>query len=879
MKNEIENLSNINANKEYSIISNIDDLILENNSQSNDNLEKLMIKKFLSDVNNKNIAKKIKCLYILEILSKLKLSTKHNCTDENFHKYISNILIDNIDCHMVSIFKENMLTDYIDEFLRRLYKPKESKERIPKFSKYYKNYLMFFCKPTFRNFRINKIINKNGEKKAEIYYKNNYQGGKSQEDDENNGFAQSSSSDENKNSHKNKKENIESLKNLEQLFDESLKEKIENVTVMTSMNSSINNTINLKIDNEKIEVFSENKCDKSNDTTLHDIMDIIKKKKHRKNSMSRNEKTDMQKIKKDLIKSKEEKNNEIIKSIKNNENNSYKNIRKKSKNNDKKINININNILNAKYGSHFLLNQGYLNKNSKDKIRKIIKSNHININNNNNNKNLINKNYNENDLYINISPTSFTNHNNKNINNEININKPKNKSTSQNKKKSNKKIIINNNSSDILYKNNSNNNNKKKNKSKSRNKNIGFLYKETYTNDNNNINNLNKFNINKFNSTTLHKINKKINFNNKIYSSIKNIVPINNNNKLLNNFPISRNQDQKYFSNHKYYISNTSLENKGFSTKIFETYVRNSIDNKLKDKNLIKLTQTNKFEKLNNNCKTNNNYFNNYFIHRESSNNRSNNNNEIINSNNSKAKNKILGNNLSSTKCSHQDYNSLAKKLNNKVSSSNKKRNKSIDPTQIMTPLLYEGNSSLSYKTVNNNINNINNTNYSKNFSNSNNYLTNNNHKTYNSKESKKYLNYNNINNNYNININNQIIINANTNPNNFSYSTNLKEYVNSKIKNQDFGLLKLYKGKNYEKRNSTQDCFGVNNNNIKKNRTRNINSGLQKFYTNPNNNGNGSLTKNDFGYNKIIKSYHNKKLSGISNLMNDKKLLFLKKK
>ena len=86
---------------------------------------------------------------------------------------------------------------------------------------------------------------------------------------------------------------------------------------------------------------------------------------------------------------------------------------------------------------------------------------------------------------------------------------------------------------------------------------------------------------------------------------------------------------------------------------------------------------------------------------------------------------------------------------------------------------------------------------------------------------------------------------------------------------------------KKIEKRNSTQDFFGTNsnNNNNKKYRTRNINSGLQKFYTNPNNNGNGSLTKNDFGYNKIIKSYHNKKLSGISNLMNDKKLLFLKKK
>ena len=176
-----------------------------------------------------------------------------------------------------------MLSDYIDEFLRRIYKPKECRERLPKFAKYYKNYLQFFCKPIFRDFRINKIIDRNGEKKAEVYYKNNYQGGKSQDDEENKGFAKSNSSDENceENQNKKNKHNIENPSALAQLFDESIKEKIENVTIMTTINSSINNTINLKLDNEKIEVFSENKCDKSNDTTLHDIMDIIKKKKNK----------------------------------------------------------------------------------------------------------------------------------------------------------------------------------------------------------------------------------------------------------------------------------------------------------------------------------------------------------------------------------------------------------------------------------------------------------------------------------------------------------------------------------------------------------------------------------------------------------------------
>ncbi len=221
-------------------------------------------------------------------------------------------LIDDASCRLVSNFKENMLRDYIDEFLKRIYKYKESIERFPKFSKYYKNYLRFFCKPTFKDFRINKIIDRNGEKKAEIYYKNNYQGGKSQDNDENNGFAKSSSIEENINKENNEKNknDIENINNLTQLFNESIKEKIENVTIMTTINSSLNNTINLKIVNEKIEVFSQNKCDKSNDTTLHDIIDIIKKKK-KKTEKFKIKENNISKIKKQSIQQKKEKNDNI----------------------------------------------------------------------------------------------------------------------------------------------------------------------------------------------------------------------------------------------------------------------------------------------------------------------------------------------------------------------------------------------------------------------------------------------------------------------------------------------------------------------------------------------------------------------------------------
>ena len=147
-------------------------------------------------------------------------------------------------------------------------------------------------------------------------------------------------------------------------------------------------------------------------------------------------------------------------------------------------------------------------------------------------------------------------------------------------------------------------------------------------------------------------------------------------------------------------------------------------------------------------------------------------------------------------------------------------------------------------------------------------------------KELKKYYNCNNVNNNYNININNQIIINTNTTNN--SYNTNLKEFLNNNSKKNTYDLFKLYKSKNIvktEKSHPSEDNYGTNN--FKKYKTRNINSNTNQYYSHPNNNGNESQTKNSLGLNnKIIKSYHNKKYSGISDLLNENKnILFLKNK
>ena len=64
---------------------------------------------------------------------------KYNCNLKQYGIIYINNLIESKNCHSVATFKDYMLSDFIDEFLRREYSKKESLERIPKFANYYKN--------------------------------------------------------------------------------------------------------------------------------------------------------------------------------------------------------------------------------------------------------------------------------------------------------------------------------------------------------------------------------------------------------------------------------------------------------------------------------------------------------------------------------------------------------------------------------------------------------------------------------------------------------------------------------------------------------------------------------------------------------------------
>ena len=101
-------------------------------------------KKEQSLIENKKYNKYNICIKKLYYFAFLKIKKKYDCTSSIYDQYILKYILENIDCHIVSQFKEKMITDYVAEFLRRQYLYSESRDRIPKFSLYYKNYLNFF---------------------------------------------------------------------------------------------------------------------------------------------------------------------------------------------------------------------------------------------------------------------------------------------------------------------------------------------------------------------------------------------------------------------------------------------------------------------------------------------------------------------------------------------------------------------------------------------------------------------------------------------------------------------------------------------------------------------------------------------------------------
>ena len=169
----------------------------------------------------------------LQLFSYKILEAKHNSTPELYLKRTLNILIKRKKCHYVADFNERILSMcQLRDFLKRYYTIEETKERIPKYVSYYKNYLTFFCRPIFVSYITNKKMVRHMEKVAQVFYNENY--------------AEEEKDDKEKS--KKKEKNIV-------IFNKKIKKEIEDGDIYTVVTSEaamkqiqkMNNKVNKKI--------------------------------------------------------------------------------------------------------------------------------------------------------------------------------------------------------------------------------------------------------------------------------------------------------------------------------------------------------------------------------------------------------------------------------------------------------------------------------------------------------------------------------------------------------------------------------------------------------------------------------------------------------
>ena len=182
------------------------------------------------------------------------LFSKYGDIEEDYYILYTNQIFYNVSSHFNTIYKENQYLYNIEEFLKRFYKKNESIDRVPKLSDYYKNYLKFFCRPFFRNYKLGKILNDFEDKKAEIFYKNNYADSANEIEEK-----------EKENSDKKSSSSLSSLDNITNnkiIFDKRTKKIIDNnlnnelctltLTLESSIRTNKGNNNNNEINNNNI---------------------------------------------------------------------------------------------------------------------------------------------------------------------------------------------------------------------------------------------------------------------------------------------------------------------------------------------------------------------------------------------------------------------------------------------------------------------------------------------------------------------------------------------------------------------------------------------------------------------------------------------------
>ena len=358
-----------------------------------------IISQIISDVYNNYTPKTNKELNMEKIgqIIKAKISyviprqnlEKHNSTPNKKNIMLINDLMESKETHFIATFKDYLISDFHEEFLRRYFQFHETKEILPKFYHYYKNYLNFFCKGIFCDFYLNEVMQEYGECQAEFYYNKNYGHKDRMKKKEKKELNELNNQNEDSYESENGSNNI----NIRSIFSKSIKYSIDII-----QNSQINGNMETQKDLSNIKPVNYSK---DNSITLPDnssvsYNDVIT------NQNSLRYIINMINNKNELNKKIKNKKSEIISNKNKNRFNNCDSINYIINNNFKKIINNNKNVINKKENQ--TLSKTNSNANIKNKVKTRIKSsntksNHLN-NNNINNKSKGNQNISNYKKYI-----------------------------------------------------------------------------------------------------------------------------------------------------------------------------------------------------------------------------------------------------------------------------------------------------------------------------------------------------------------------------------------------------------------------------------------------------------------------------------------------
>ena len=136
-------------------------------------------------ISSNNTNKKDKnSLYLLQYQKYFmkKMVIKYNVLPNEYNLMKLENFIEAKYCHSLARFKELLIFNYDEEFLKRFYSRKEALKKIPLFSEFYKSYLKFFCFPTLAELKLNELIEDMVENKAKAFYNENYTSEKEKSD-------------------------------------------------------------------------------------------------------------------------------------------------------------------------------------------------------------------------------------------------------------------------------------------------------------------------------------------------------------------------------------------------------------------------------------------------------------------------------------------------------------------------------------------------------------------------------------------------------------------------------------------------------------------------------------------------------------------------